>query len=334
MNICVIRFSSLGDVILTQPITRWLRERWPGASVIFVTKPVNVPVALMFGTVDRIVEWRNDARATAAEIGEIDLTVDLQAKLNSWLLCRALKSVRTVRYNKRRLTRWAIVHGFGNAAIDTTLDLYASALKPLGLNEKLPWPQLHPDDAAHAIDELFVQYGVIPRKTLIGVFPGARHATKRYPAEYFACLINRVPDDWNCQFLLCGSSDDKPQAVDILRETEGVIDLTGATDTGGLARLIQRLDCVISNDSGPMHIAAALQKPQIALFGATHPRLGFRPLNDNAVVVTSDLRCQPCSLHGGKTCPRNHFRCLRGVHPAWLADKFRHLLEEQVWNLP
>ena len=333
MNICVIRFSSLGDVVLTQPIAAWMRETYPEATITYVTKPATRPIVEMFGCVDRVVEWRNDPKAAANEIGSADICVDLQGKVNSHLLRRALGAKRSYVYKKRHMTRWAIVHHFSGAAIDSTLELYATALHPLGLAAPLPYPRLFPTDDAHRIDELFVDYGVAPSKTLVGVFPGARHATKRYPPEQFACFINSVPETWNCQFLLCGGPDDKSAALEVLKHAPGVIDLTGATDTGDLVRLIDRLGAVISNDSGPMHVAAALGKPQIALFGATHPRLGFRPLNRDAVVLSSDLNCQPCSLHGGDKCPRGHFRCLRGVRPATLLQQFQSLLENRVWRL-
>jgi len=334
MNIVVIRFSSLGDVVLTQPVTRRLREHWPQATLTYVTQPVTAPLVRMFGTVDRVVEWQGDIHAAAAEIGPVDLLIDLQEKINSRMLSRALKAKRTVRYNKRHLLRRAIVQRLTHAEINSTLDLYATALAPLGLAANLPWPELFPaDDDQKLIDELFVNYGVTPRKTLVGIFPGAKHPTKCYPAELFACFLNDIPAAWNCQFLLCGGPDDKPAALEVLRSTQDVIDLTGAVDTAGLAHLVRRLDCVISNDSGPMHVAAALRKPQIALFGATHPRLGFRPLNEKAVVVATEPRCQPCSLHGGKECPKGHFRCMRSIRPSWLLERFRRLLEESVWQL-
>lgn len=93
-----------------------------------------------------------------------------------------------------------------------------------------------------------------------------------------------------------------------------------------LIRVIGACDLVLSNDSGPMHLAAALGKKQVALFGATHPRLGFSPMNDNAVVLCRDLDCQPCSLHGGHACPKGHFGCMTGIP----AEKILGLIDQML----
>jgi heptosyltransferase II len=88
------------------------------------------------------------------------------------------------------------------------------------------------------------------------------------------------------------------------------------------------LDLVISNDSGPMHIAAALQKNQIALFGATHPILGFSPMNNNATVICKNISCQPCSLHGSERCPKGHFDCMNKIKPIEIAEESQKILSE------
>jgi len=91
-------------------------------------------------------------------------------------------------------------------------------------------------------------------------------------------------------------------------------DLIGAFALGLLPAAMSLLDIVITNDSGPMHIAAALGKSQIAIFGATHPRLGFRPLNDNAVIIQSENKCRPCSLHGSDNCRKYQLKCMYDIH--------------------
>ena len=98
------------------------------------------------------------------------------------------------------------------------------------------------------------------------------------------------------------------------------LNLCDEFSTGKLIAFMDKLDLIISNDSGPMHIAAALRKPQIAIFGSTSTKLGFKPLNKKAIVLETDLNCQPCSLHGRKKCPRTHFNCMRNINPQQLAN--------------
>jgi len=77
-----------------------------------------------------------------------------------------------------------------------------------------------------------------------------------------------------------------------------------------------------------MHLAAALRKPQIAIFGGTHPRLGFAPLNDKAIVLTADLACQPCSLHGRNKCPKGTFECMKQITPEMVEKALENIFIE------
>ncbi|HPR18853.1 MAG TPA: glycosyltransferase family 9 protein, partial [Candidatus Cloacimonadota bacterium] len=134
--------------------------------------------------------------------------------------------------------------------------------------------------------------------------------TKQYPLEQMAQVINALGERYN--IFLLGSPDER-NLISLLRQIIDVPvhDLCGKLSVSELIVFLFSIDLVISNDSGPMHIAAALHKPQIAIFGATHPKLGFAPMNDKAIILKADLNCQPCSLHGSETCPLGHLDCLK-----------------------
>jgi heptosyltransferase-2 len=129
-------------------------------------------------------------------------------------------------------------------------------------------------------------------------------------------MINSIPDEWNCQFLILGSESDLFTGLEIVEKTDHkAVNLCGSFNLRELINLMSRLSAVISGDTGPMHIAAALNLKQIAIFGSTHPKLGFSPQNDKAIVVKTDIKCQPCSLHGFSKCPKKHLRCLKEIDP-------------------
>ncbi len=149
-------------------------------------------------------------------------------------------------------------------------------------------------------------------KQLIGIFPGALHKTKQYPIEQTADVINNLSDKFH--LILLGSTNELSLSEKLVSlSNKEVTNLCGKLTIFEMISAINDLDIIITNDSGPMHIAAALNKSQIAIFGATHPKLGFAPMNKNAIVLTADVDCQPCSLHGSTSCPLDHFNCMKSI---------------------
>jgi heptosyltransferase-2 len=107
-----------------------------------------------------------------------------------------------------------------------------------------------------------------------------------------------------------------------------VLDLAGKTTIEEMAALISSLDLFITNDTGPMHVAAALGIPVVAIFGATTPALGFAPYTEKSRVVEppNRLECRPCSPHGPKACPKEHFRCMNEITPESVIEAAKSLL--------
>lgn len=327
MRILILRLSSLGDIILTQPIAAELREIYPGAQIAFLCKPQYSALPEMFGLGMKVLEYRKDlAWHLSLRKEEYDIAVVLHAKFSTWLLMRLLKAGRKVVYDKKHNLRRAIVRRKTNQTIESTLRLYYSALQKLFPDKFTPrTPARNPRlrlDGVSDVEE------AIPRKEpaikLVGLFTGAAHPTKAYPVDQWIEFIRLTRDKY--EFRLYGDDKDAVAANAIAKEFDGIQNLCGKLDLIQLAGEISQCDAVISGDTGPMHLAAALHKPQIAIFGATHPKLGFAPLNDRAVVLSAGLDCQPCSLHGSGRCPRGHFNCMKMITPRMLAENLATLL--------
>jgi heptosyltransferase-2 len=200
------------------------------------------------------------------------------------------------------------------------------------MEQKTYYPILTPTkDDIEKVSEIFDDYNIPRNKYLICIFPGSRHFTKCYPIEKFANAILNIPDHFNCAILIMGDWTEKPLAIELKSYTGmKLYDLTGALSIAQTIAAVSLAHIVITNDSGPMHIAAALRKKQIAIYGATHTNLGFRPLNDDAIILESEVKCRPCSLHGGKSCKKGSLACLKNIHSDDVYDAFAYLFDEII----
>jgi heptosyltransferase II len=330
MKILVLRFSSLGDIVLTEPVVRALRREYPEAELHYLTKPQYLPLVRCMPGVDRIGAWDPKDRALhkALRAERFDFLVDLSAKPRSWQVGHIVKAKRKLTYHKRHFARWRMTKHWTAESIDSVVDLYFTALEPLGITRPQEPPRLVPDPGQESFIDRVVAEAKLPLdKTLVAIFPGAAHLTKRWPVTYWRRLIETVPAAWNLHFVLMGSPEDQSDAAAISTGFDGVSNLCGRFDGGQLVGAIDRMRIVLSNDSGPMHIAAALGKQQIAVFGATHPRLGFRPLNPRATLLSQELPCRPCRLHGDESCPKKHLKCLLQVTPPHMKKALKAILE-------
>ena len=325
----VIRLSSVGDIVLTQPVVYELRALYPEAEIHYLCKEEYTALPRLFGVELTVSEY---SKALGWHLSLLkrryDLVLDLHAKLASALVRLMVRSRQRIVYAKQRGLRRRIVRGDKTAAIESTLRLYYSALERLeperfNAASPLPRPQLQLPDTAK-------RSSVLPLcsdgRQLIGLFIGSAHATKAYPVEQWVELLRRAPGRY--EFWLLGSVADQPAARRIREAFPVATDLCGKLTLAELPGAIAACDAVISGDSGPMHIAAALDMPQITIFGSTHPRLGFAPLNPKAAIICADLSCQPCSLHGGKSCPRGHFQCMLSIAPDLILTKLEEFLPQ------
>jgi len=328
-KILIIRLSSLGDVVLTQPVVEVLKDNYPHISIDYLTKPAYIEVVKAFGDIDHIYLWK-DKKKVIHQLNKnrYDFIIDLHDKTNTFFIKRFVRAGRKITYRKLHWRRWLITKKIIKSSNPLMVNLYLAVLKKVGLVKKDIFPHLQVDDAHHSkIERVLREIGINKDHRVIGIFPGTLHQTKQYPVEKFVDFVNMVPLEWNCKFLALGSSAEKKLCCELARKTNSkVIDLGGAFTLGELIYLISSLNAVISGDSGPMHITAALKIPQIAIFGATHPRLGFPPLNQAALICSTEIKCQPCSLHGQEKCPLKHFNCMNKLSPVLIKDFLREIL--------
>jgi lipopolysaccharide heptosyltransferase II len=306
MNILIIRFSSLGDIILTESVVSNLRKKYPQARIDYLTKPLFADIVKLYFSVDNVyTDYKKIKDLRKISKNRYDMVIDLHGKLNSFIAKTFITSKKKASYNKKRGLRKKIVNHSCNQSIDSTVDLYFTALHKLNIPTPVKNPHITMIDHSNFLPN--------KNKKNIVIFPGATHETKRIPTNKIIELLKKL-DNEDINFYLMGSKGEKDLTSQISNSLDkSCYDLAGKFNLVELIEAISEADFMISNDSGPMHIGAALGLSQIAFFGSTNTRLGFRPLNEKASVISLDLDCSPCTLHGTTNCPKKHFNCMNKI---------------------
>ncbi len=325
-SILVVRYSALGDVVLATSLLEPLRARFPAARIEWVTDPLYAP--LLEGLPELAAVHRlgrdgpNGALGLAARLrGRFDVAIDLQNKVRSALVARSAAPLRTA--FRRRTAMRAFLSLFGS---DPPLvrahqtKLYAEALAPLGIEAPGPTKvSLSAQARALAADAL---RGV--EAPAVAIAPGARWATKRWPAERFAAVADALAAD-GVKIVLCGGPGDRDAfaAFRAAARARVAADLS-FLPLDALAAAIARVQLLVACDSGPVHLATAVGTPALALVGPTsHARWGPPPPGR---ALSLRLACAPCSNHGGDYCPEGHHRCLADLAPEAVLAAAREML--------
>jgi len=316
LSILLVRFSSIGDVVLTTPLVRALRRRHPEAELTFVTKRALVPLVSDNPHLTRVVALEPDepVRALARRLEALAPThgLDLHGSLRSRAL-RFLLPGQWSGYRKRKLARgWLI---------STKLDWYGSHVPvPERYFEAARHLDVHPDGAAPEfaigpqartrVDEWIRTEG-LHRGAVAALAPGAAHATNRWPAAHWAALVGRLTARGVTPVIVGGAAD-----RGLAAQIGGVRSVAGTFSLQETGALLARARVVVSGDTGVMHMATGVGAPVIALFGPTVRQFGFLPYGGRATVLERSLDCRPCSAMGSKRCPMGHHRCLDDIAPA------------------
>jgi lipopolysaccharide heptosyltransferase II len=323
----VIRFSSIGDLVLASPLLRVLRTKFPGSEIDMLTRAdyadlvrsnpnLNVTFAYDRDTGLRgllVLAWRLRGEG-------YDLVVDIHNSLRSRIVRWIVRAPHTVVLCKRIVARTLLVRFKKNIYRDapSVADRYIDPLRPFGIENDGRGLELHiPDEVQFDVSSRVATLGLNKVEKVIGLCPSARHATKRWPKERYAELAVALINELDAAVLLFGGPDDRELCAGIADEIRArtgqgrAVDLSGALSLLGTAAAMEFCDVIVSNDSGLMHIAAAKQRPLAAIFGSTVREFGFFPLDPHSIVLERQgLDCRPCSHIGRASCPKGHFRCM------------------------
>jgi heptosyltransferase-2 len=190
---------------------------------------------------------------------------------------------------------------------------YFEPFTTLGLHSTELSPEIWIDPKTERRVESLVGGG---RSLVVAISPGANRPTKRWSDEDFGALARLLTERRRARVVVVGDTKDMDVAARVTGIAgEETINLAGGTSLLELAAVLKRASLLVANDSGPMHVAAAVRTPVVALFGPTVPEFGFSPLGERDRIVEVDLPCRPCSLHGTERCGEGSLRCMRLITP-------------------
>ncbi len=333
-KILLIRFSSLGDVILTNTLISALRKKYPDSQIDFLTSRECAGLVKYHPGISSVTEF--DKKKGFSELKRIrsellarryDAVADLQGNLRSRYIRRGLgKKTGVIRKNllirflllKFRINLYKKIYKY----IPTVTEKYFRAAAFLKPEQPHLSTEIYPDpEAQKKAAEIAAHYGPLGFHAVMA--PGAKHFTKRWPAHHFAGFIEWLHNHYEFKTILVGGPDEHETAEQIVHlSSHGtVLNLCGRISLQETISLIGHASVFVSNDSALMHAAAAFRIPQIAVFGSTVREFGFFPQNPNAYVAEiPGLKCRPCTHIGRAECPEGHFHCMECITPQHLAE--------------
>jgi len=320
-KILIIRFSSIGDIVLTTPIIRCLKQQLPNCEIHYLTKIQYKPILDENPYIDRIfcVRQKIDEVIDELKTENFDFIVDLHKNFRS-LGVRKKLGVKAASFPKLNIKKWLLVHFKINRLPNIHIvDRYFVAVKSLGANNDL-----------QGLDYFIPDYDQVKLETLpyefsggyIGFVIGGQHKTKQLPIEKSVEILKKI----NKPVVILGGPEDYVQAEDIIRKVDGdLFNACGKYNINQSASLVRQADVIITGDTGLMHIAAAFRKKIISVWGNTVPEFGMYPYMPgdkdlSKIFEIKDLSCRPCSKIGYDKCPKGHFDCMNKLDAVSVAS--------------
>lgn len=307
----IIRFSSIGDIVLTTPVVRCLKKQVPDAEVHFLTKYAFRSILEHNPYIDHLHLMKDDLNAVIQNLKayQFDYIIDLHHNLRTLRVKRGLGR-SSFSFDKLNIEKWLLT----NFKIDRLppvhiVDRNLATVKGFGVvNDGAGLDYfIGPDETVPSED--------IPTSHIagyVGVVIGAALATKKMPVEKLQDVCRQIPHP----IMLLGGPEDREDGDQIAAlDPERIYNACGKFSLNESADLVRKAKLIVTHDTGLMHIAAAFGKPVISIWGNTVPAFGMGPYYGNRNVPhqsfeVEGLRCRPCSKIGYKKCPKGHFKCM------------------------
>jgi lipopolysaccharide heptosyltransferase I len=363
-KILLIKLSAVGDVVHTIPVLNKLRRRYPTAQLDWLVTPAIGELLRHHPAITKVIEFEREAWSSpwrltpfvsyarlAAKLraAAYDLVVDMHGQFRTAALTLATGAPARIGFDRPRASVWnasprkfpeqarkhawqgaregswlAYTHHIPVPTLDLhAVDRYLNVAPILGLDREpadffFPIPQ----SATSRIDALLSAHG-IGGSHIVVMAPGTVWETKRWGSDKFAAVAGHFLSN-GFAVVLIGSQRERVVCEQVAALAPGAVDLAGMTSLSELAALIRRSAISITNDSGPMHLAVALDRPVVSIFGPTDP-MWIGPYQRANAVLQADLDCSPCYLRRLKHCHHGH-ACMRSVSPVEVIDRSESIL--------
>ena len=309
----VIRFSSIGDIVLTTPVLRCLKEQFDGeAEIHYLTKASFIPILEHNPYVDKVlgIEKSTNEHINELKREDYDFIIDLHKNARSLRVKRRLKVV-DMSFKKLNFEKWLMVNFKKNRLPDRHIvDRYLDTVAPWGVKNDQKGLDyfLSEEIMSMSLDPFF-------DNDFIALTVGGGHYTKTMPAEKMIEMI----DGLSLPVALMGGKEDQEKAESIASKVKNkVYNACGKFTLSESANIVRKSAMVIAHDTGLKHISAAFNKKIISIWGNTIPEFGmyaYEPQKPENVVIieNKELSCRPCSKLGFDKCPKKHFKCMNDL---------------------
>ncbi len=318
-KILVVRFSSIGDIVLTSAVVRCIKEQLPEVEVHFLTKASyavlvnhNPHISKVFSIQNEIDEVVNDLKQESYDF-IVDLHNNLRTKRLKWVLKRPSKSFPKLNFKKFLLTKFKVnkmpkIH---------IVDRYFKAVNTIGvINDQKGLDYFIPEKDQVSL----VDYNLPDQYVVYAI--GAQFGTKKLPYDQMVGLIEKIQGT----VVILGGKEDEIEGNKIAGQCKNVINLSGQLNLNQSASVVAQSEKVITHDTGLMHIGTAFNKQIISIWGNTIPDLGMYPYlpqspDNYSIHEVENLSCRPCSKIGYQSCPKGHFDCMVKQNLDGIAEK-------------
>ncbi len=337
-RILVRQVNWVGDAVLTLPALEALDGQFPLAEITLLARPWVAGLFAGHPAVDRMIEYRSEDThrglrgrwhlAATVKAGGFDLAVlfpnSMEAAVVPWLagIPRRIGHPTDGR-------RCLLTHMVSNesAAGRHQVEWYLAVVRALGADGTRTVRLPVTEAVRRRSGELLRQYGIAPTGLLVALNPGSAYGNaKRWPVDRFAAVADRLVESRGATILLIGSEGERPVLDTVAAHMRRpAVNLGGRTDLPALVGVLERVNLLLSNDTGAMHVAVAVGTPVLAIFGPTDA-VATGPLGRRARVVSASVPCSPCLL---RECPIDH-RCMTGVTIAQVLQGAQALLDTAI----
>lgn len=314
-KVLFIRFSSIGDIVLTTPLLRCIKKQHPEVQVHYLTKKSYASILQANPYVDKVVAVEDGLRAVLPELrlADYDHVIDLHKNVRSNIVKMNLRKPHST-FDKLNYEKWLLVrckvHRLPRIHI---VDRYFEAVRSLGVHNDFK-----------GLDYFLPEAEKVPKAQLpathqngyIGVVIGGKHKTKVFPEHKLIVVCKQIKH----AVMLLGGPEDHDMGERIVSAAgPHVFNACGMFSLHGSASLVQQATRIITNDTGLMHIAAAFRKEILSIWGNTVPDFGMYPYLPkgqeqlSTILQVAHLDCRPCSKLGFETCPKKHFDCMNAI---------------------
>ncbi len=313
MKLLIIRFSSIGDIVLTTPVIRCIKQQVEGVQLHYLTKKNFSGIISTNPYVDKlhVLQENWDEMITELKEEQFDYVIDLHHNLRTLRIKRALKGVKSFSFNKLNIEKWMLTALKINRMPPVHIvDRYMDTVKFLEVkNDQMGLDYFIPQKDEVAVNDLPMSH----HAGYIGVVIGAALNTKKLPRHKIQELCVKI----NHPIVLLGGPEDKLEGEAIASvDPVKIYNACGRFNLNESADLVRKAKLIISHDTGLMHIAAAFKKPILSVWGNTVPAFGMTPYYGKAqvssrILEVNGLSCRPCSKIGYNKCPKGHFKCMQ-----------------------